>query len=142
MPVGLLDERDVPPGGRAELRGVVVAEAGEVEAVVGQLVPLLAGHFAGLAADAERGVGEESFHSFSGSCCSGCCLKGRSPTMSRGIEISGSSLKPVSRRLRRRRPGRISPVRAFDSWICTFGSATNEISSLAESPRARPADPQ
>ena len=56
----LLLERDVPPGRRREVAGVVVAVAGEVEAVGGELVPLLAGHLARLAADAERGVGEEA----------------------------------------------------------------------------------
>ena len=40
---------------------VVVGHAGEQEAVVRQLVPLLASHFAGLAADAERRIGKESF---------------------------------------------------------------------------------
>ena len=44
------------------MRGVIVAVAGEVEAVGGQLVPLLAGHLAGLAADAQRRIGEEAHH--------------------------------------------------------------------------------
>ena len=50
----------MPPGGCAQRHGVVVRHAGEDEAVVRQLVPLLAGHLAGLAADADRGVGEEA----------------------------------------------------------------------------------
>ena len=32
----------------------------KMQAVVGQLVPLLARHLAGLAADAQRGIGEEA----------------------------------------------------------------------------------
>jgi len=56
----LLDERHVPPGGGTELLGVVVRHAGEEVAVLGHLVPLLAGHLARLAADAHRGVGEEA----------------------------------------------------------------------------------
>src|SRR5438105_4433147 len=108
--------------------GVVVRKAREVEAVVGELVPLFASDLAGLASDAERGVGEEALHrySFAGSCCSGCCLNGRSPTMSRGGPSSGRSRNPwtAARRKRPRRPGRMSAVRAFDSWMCTFGSAT------------------
>src|SRR5438067_3755083 len=55
-----LDEGDVTPGRRAQVLAVVVGEPGEAEAVVRQLVPLLAGHLAGLAADAERRVGEEA----------------------------------------------------------------------------------
>src|SRR6185503_12664713 len=56
----LLDECDVPPGRARELRGVVVRVAREREAVRRQLVPLLARYLAGLAPDAERGVGEEA----------------------------------------------------------------------------------
>src|SRR5205823_4715881 len=55
-----LDERDVPPGGGAEIASVVVAEAGEAQVVHRQLVPLLAGDLARLAADAERGIREET----------------------------------------------------------------------------------
>ena len=58
----LLDELDVPPVDAVELRGVVVAVAAQrVHAAVGagQLVPLLAGDLARLAADADRRVGVE-----------------------------------------------------------------------------------
>src|SRR5438067_9670080 len=48
-----LHEGDVPPRRRSEMPGVVVRTAGAAEAVVGELVPLLARHFAGLAPDAE-----------------------------------------------------------------------------------------
>jgi hypothetical protein len=48
----------------------------------------------------------------------------------------------ASRRWRLRRPASIVPVRALDSWIETFGSATNDMSSFAASPRERPSPPQ
>src|SRR5690606_24113210 len=52
-------EGDVPPGRGAEVGGVVVRHRSEDLPVVGELVPLLARDLAGLAADAEGGVGEE-----------------------------------------------------------------------------------
>src|SRR5439155_6760118 len=55
----LLDERDVPPGVRAQATGVVIGHPGEVEPVVGDAVPFLAGDLAGLTTDAHAGVGEE-----------------------------------------------------------------------------------
>src|SRR5215203_734793 len=54
------DERDVPPGRGPEGGRVVVRHAGEEQAVVRELVPLLAGDLAGLAADADRAVREEA----------------------------------------------------------------------------------
>ncbi len=56
----LLDEAHVPPGRGRERPRVVVRQRGEVGRLRRQLVPLLAGHLARLAADAERGVGEEA----------------------------------------------------------------------------------
>src|SRR5262249_5627655 len=56
----LLDELDVPPGGGGERSRVVVALAGPSELLRGEEVPLLAGDLAGLAADADRGVGVEA----------------------------------------------------------------------------------
>src|SRR6185503_18708733 len=56
----LLDERDVAPRVRAQLRRVVVRLARPDHPVLGNEVPLLAGDLAGLAADADRGVGEEA----------------------------------------------------------------------------------
>ena len=57
----LLDERDVPPRVGAEVAGVVVRHAQQVQVVGrGHAVPLLARHLARLAADAHRGVGEEA----------------------------------------------------------------------------------
>src|SRR5205807_1430298 len=69
----LVDEADVPPVDAVQLAGVVVAVAGELAdpAVRGrELVPFLARDLARFAADANRGVGEEShglrhFHAFS-----------------------------------------------------------------------------
>ena len=58
--LALLDELDVAPGVRAQGAGVVVGAAEQlVDPVLRDPVPLLAGHLAGLAADADRGVGEE-----------------------------------------------------------------------------------
>src|SRR5699024_7027582 len=57
----LFDERHVPPGVRAERARVVVGGAEQFEVPVGgDVVPLLAGDLAGLAADADGGVGEEA----------------------------------------------------------------------------------
>ena len=56
----LLDELHMPPGGAGELGGVVIAVAGPFEAVRRELIPLFAGDLAGLAADADRGVGVET----------------------------------------------------------------------------------
>src|SRR5699024_2226427 len=59
--LSLLDEGDVPPGVRAQLPGVVIAGAEDLQVAVDRVaVPLLARHLAGLAADADRGVGEEA----------------------------------------------------------------------------------
>src|SRR5699024_1120619 len=59
--LALFDEGDVPPGVGAELTGVVVARAEDLQVAVDRVaVPLLARHLAGLAADADRGVGEEA----------------------------------------------------------------------------------
>src|SRR5439155_14352299 len=55
----LLDEGDVSPGVGAQLAGVVIGETEPCQAVLGDVVPFLAGHLAGLAADADAGIGEE-----------------------------------------------------------------------------------
>src|SRR5262249_13155515 len=57
--LALLAEGDVAPAVRAERRGVIVGLAGPDQAVLGDHVPLLARHLAGLAADADRRVGKE-----------------------------------------------------------------------------------
>ncbi len=64
----LLDELDVPPVDPVQPAGVVVAVAAHLvlpAAGRGELVPLLAGHLACLAADADGGVGVEA-HRFDG----------------------------------------------------------------------------
>jgi hypothetical protein len=55
----LLDECDVAPRARAESLAVVHRHPGEHQAVLGNGVPRLARHLAGLAADAHAGVGEK-----------------------------------------------------------------------------------
>src|SRR5437763_16683438 len=57
--LALLNERDVSPGARAETLTVVHRHAGEDQPIFGDGGPLLAGHLAGLAADAHAGVGEK-----------------------------------------------------------------------------------
>jgi hypothetical protein len=56
----LLEKQNVTPGGVTEMFRVVVGEAGPHHAVCGNLVPFLAGDFAGFAADTDGGVGEKS----------------------------------------------------------------------------------
>jgi len=56
----LLDEGHMPPGIGRERAGIVVALAGQAQIAGRQVVPFLAGHLAGLAADAHRRVGEEA----------------------------------------------------------------------------------
>jgi hypothetical protein len=56
----LLDEGNVAPGVGPQRGCVVVGTTRENEAVVGDEVPLFAGNLAGLAADADRRVGEEA----------------------------------------------------------------------------------
>jgi hypothetical protein len=56
----VLYKGDVAPGGAGEVPRVVVGVAGQLVAVGGELVPLLAGDLAGLAPDTDRCVGEES----------------------------------------------------------------------------------
>src|SRR5215208_2712924 len=58
----VLDKGDVAPGGARELLGVVVRVAGELVAVCRELIPLLAGHLAGLAPDADGGRQETEPH--------------------------------------------------------------------------------
>ena len=56
----LLDEGHVTPRAGTECARVVVGQPEQVQAVLGDDVPLLARDLARLAADAERGVGEEA----------------------------------------------------------------------------------
>src|SRR5260221_2051906 len=98
------DEFHVPPGGVAERAGVVVTEAAPGEAVFRYAVPFLAGNLAGLAADAQRGVGEKCRDAHAGcSCARFSCSIACSPWA--------------------RRPGRILHSSALLSMIRTFGSS-------------------
>jgi hypothetical protein len=56
----VLHKRDVAPGGRRQRAGVVIAVTGQADVVSWQKVPLLAGHFTRLAANAQSGVGEKT----------------------------------------------------------------------------------
>src|SRR5262249_30680270 len=56
----LLDELHMSPGRGGKLAGVIVAVAGPVEPVRGELIPLFTRNLARLAADADRGVGVEA----------------------------------------------------------------------------------
>jgi hypothetical protein len=58
------DKCDMPPGRGPEVNRIVVAESSQIEQtrrrVTGKLIPLLTCNLACLAADANRGVGQES----------------------------------------------------------------------------------
>ena len=76
----LLDEGGMPPGAGAQRAGVVVGRPKQLEVTVARVVvPLLAGDLAGLAADADRGVGEEAL----------ARLGVRPPRVGRGVGRSG-----------------------------------------------------
>src|SRR5580698_971280 len=160
--VELLDEGHVAPRGIRERDSVVVAVAGPVEAVGRKLVPLLAGHLAGLAADADRGVGEEAGLLFGRrrlgtdprvaqighdlhevvhmACPSGWSDFGVSGACSRvghGAGLSGSIGA-----LSTRRPARTFTVNALASCMLTFGSALMAVRSFAMAPTVSPAKPQ
>src|SRR5207248_7264981 len=155
----LLDERDVAPRVRVERRGVVVALAGPLLAVLRDEVPFLARDFARLAADAHRRVGEEPHprlrlvavgdalvgvrleeraHVFFASSCStrGSCSR-RESAWSRSSATNCASCGPCGRR-----PGRMSHVNAFTSWMCTFGSSAMCVRSFAAPPVVSPRVPQ
>ena len=121
-----------------ERAAVVVGLAGEAQVVGRHLVPLLAGDLAGLAADADRGVGEEADPLLR--------LEAparRSPADSRPRAAHCRPAGPLAVVLdelaaasgpRGRRPGTMSQVAALTSWMWTFGSSAIENRSLAESP--------
>jgi hypothetical protein len=48
----LFQEKYVSPGGGSQSASIIVGEAGPFETVIGELIPLFASDFAGLAADA------------------------------------------------------------------------------------------
>src|SRR5699024_250391 len=59
-PGRLFDEGDMPPTVRVERVAVVVGTAEHVEQVLGNVVPLLAGHLTRFTSDTHRRVGEET----------------------------------------------------------------------------------
>src|SRR5260370_35786309 len=135
--VGPLDKGHVPPGGSAQMAGIVVAHRRPLESVIRQLVPLLAGHFTGLAPDAQRGVGEKSLlthrylRGFWVGARKGFCTFGRSRGTSAWGWGSRSSRPSVSiRRAEERRPPRILPVTGFDFSIQKLGDALKSSSAL------------
>src|SRR5205085_12003617 len=121
----LLDEGDVPPRIGAEIDRVVVGLAREALHRHRDLVPLLARHLAGLAADAHRGVGEQPHARL------GLIAVGGGPGVS--LELH-QSLTPALWRYwftnssrafpRGRRPGRMSHVATLYSLMWTLLSST------------------
>ena len=114
-----------------------------VAAVGGQVVPLLAGDLARLAADAHRRVGEEAHplrrpsRWIAISVMSARCPRtGASPSR---VGVGCARARPrASRSARRvRRPARTLQVNALASWIETFGSPASAPRSLALSPGRR-----
>src|SRR6202042_1088025 len=154
----LLDERDVPPAVGAERPGVVIGLARQLQHAglgIGQRVPLLARHLAGLAADADAGVGEEAdprrmlrVARLAGHVIEPAVQAAghRNPLLHR------VSSRPASRRYRitrsvsagprGRRPGLMSQVATLLSWMNTFGSTANGSRSLTVSPVTIPSLPQ
>src|SRR5690348_8066908 len=114
----MLDELHVPPRRVSNRPGVVVGEAGPVQAIFAEVIPFFAGDFTGFAADAERRIGEE---------CSG-----RAHAASFIFACSSSSAALP----RGRRPGRISQISALVSMIRTFGSSEIASRSFTVSPTA------
>src|ERR1700722_17594204 len=108
----------MPPRGRRQRARVVVGLAGEVQAVLGKVVPFLAGDLAGLAADADRGISEEP------PALSGVRLVGAGPGL-HAQRLDEPHGEPVPARLRYsptssrrpgprgRRPGLMSQVEAL-----------------------------
>src|SRR5215211_530740 len=134
---------------------VVQRHAEQVQSVVGDQVPFLAGDLAGLAADADRGVGEESDPrrvlavAGQGGRVSPAVDGRRQRTVHAGPPWSWMpardrycSTRPVRAAPRGLRPGRISQVAALTSWMWTLGSSTIGNRSLAESPVVSPLPPQ
>src|SRR6185312_15047589 len=142
----LLHERHVPPGVRAQRLGVVVGLAGEPLHVLRHLVPLLARHLAGLAADADGRIREEAVARIR----LGARVESQNRVAHDAVACGlwpvafarYSSTKASSALPRGRRPGTTSQVAAFTSWMCTFGSSTRENRSFTVSPVTCPLPPQ
>src|SRR3954471_24074978 len=149
----LLDEGDVAPRVRSQLGGVVVGLAAPEQPVLRNQIPFLAGDLAGLAADADRRVGEEAHarlrllavrvrprggrpgdlgHAHVGRPSSRStrgAWRRSSYACSRWPATNWVSLSP-----RGRRPGRMSQESAFTSWMCTLGSSAMCVRSFAAPP--------
>src|SRR4029453_235140 len=146
---GLLEEADVPPGAGPQGQGVVVGVAADPQRpVLGDQVPFLAGDLAGLAADADAGVGEEA-HPRPGLAVVAAPESGRGQ-VGQGHDGPPSPGSPIPARARRsatsrrraaprgRRPGWMSQVAAFDSWMWTLGASTSESRPLGAPPLGAP----
>ena len=59
-PPDLLDELHMPPRGRAQLPGIIVARTCPAGFIRWKLVPLLAGHLTGFAANTQARISEKS----------------------------------------------------------------------------------
>ena len=121
----LLDEFDVPPVGPVQPAGVVVAVAAHLVLAAaggGQLVPLLARHLAGLAADADGGVGS------------------RSPSGS-DSDPQSAPASPAAVPARHHAFSTLH-TNALPSWIVTLGSPTSAVSVFTTSPVTTPSQPQ
>src|SRR5947209_439209 len=59
-PPDLLDEEHMPPRGRAQLPGIIIARPCPARFLRWKLVPLLAGHLAGFAANTQTRISERS----------------------------------------------------------------------------------
>src|SRR5204863_8091291 len=128
------------PGVRAERLRVVVRPARPLEPVLGDEVPLLARDLAGLAADAERRVGEEADARLRlvavGVGPGGAHVLRSSAGSTRSARARfwcacdrSESTNSASARPRGRRPGLIPQESAFTSWMWTFGSRTIAVRS-------------
>src|SRR6478672_8640703 len=100
---------------------VVVGEPGPVESIFGNVVPFFAGNFAGLAANAERRIGEE-----------GCRCHFLDSVMD-SARVCGPSV---------RRPGLTLQTNALLSMMRTFGSSLIASKSFTTSPLTVPRYPQ
>src|SRR5580704_1487595 len=119
----LLEKHYVPPGRCAQTLRVVVGKPAPDHAVGRNIIPFLAGHFAGFAADAYGGIGQECRNAH-------CAILSAS---SNSLTFSMLSACLPRRRLHNK---------PFDSMMRTLGSSEIAIRSLPISPLANPEYPQ
>src|SRR3546814_238806 len=134
----LLDEGHVAPSRGGERAGVVVAHAGQRGRFSGKLVPFLARHLAGLAADAQRGIGEEAVAPAWLDMCPGGALCLVAPAVRFVRLLHGRAPWPMVGSL----PLRTAQVSALFSCMLVLGSPTMAVSTLAISPVALPSQPK